>query len=209
MYSFLSLICYGRFVEFRFTKVEFSGIAAIKKDAAEMDDCNPLLTDVGVKVTVATTHKEGLVAGMRSLPDNPYDGHTLPEAIEQVSILTDRMPKAVFVDKGYRGVSVDGVAIWRSGQKRGVTPTIRKAIRQRSAIEPAIGHMKNDGKLRCNWLKGCLGDAINAVLYGAGHNLRMILRAIRLCYAWIWGIVMANFDQQQSLSATLVRLAMR
>ena len=162
MYSFLSLICYGRFVEFRFTKVEFSGIAAIEKDVAEMDDCDPLLTDVGVKVTVATTHKEGLVAGMRSLPDNPYDGHTLPEAIEQVSILTDRMPKAVFVDKGYRGVSVDGVAIWRSGQKRGVTPTIRKAIRQRSAIEPAIGHMKNDGKLRCNWLKGCLGDAINA-----------------------------------------------
>ena len=196
-------------MEFRFTKVEFSGIAAIKKDAAEMDDCNPLLTDVGVKVTVATTHKEGLVAGMRSLPDNPYDGHTLPEAIEQVSILTDRMPKAVFVDKGNRGVSVDGVAIWRSGQKRGVTPTICKAIRRRSAIEPAIGHMKNDGKLRCNWLKGCLGDAINAVLCGAGHNLRMILRAIRLCCAWIWGIAMANFDQQQSLSATLVRLAMR
>ena len=209
MYSFLSLICYGRFVEFRFTKVEFSGIAAIEKDVAEMDDCDPLLTDVGVKVTVATTHKEGLVAGMRSLPDNPYDGHTLPEAIEQVSILTDRMPKAVFVDKGNRGVSVDGVAIWRSGQKRGVTPTICKAIRRRSAIEPAIGHMKNDGKLRCNWLKGFLGDAINAVLCGAGHNLRMILRVIRLCYAWIWGIVMANFDQQQSLSATLVRLAMR
>ena len=207
MYSFLSLICYGRFVEFRFTKVEFSGIAAIKKDAAEMDDCNPLLTDVGVKVTVATTHKEGLVAGMRSLPDNPYDGHTLPEAIEQVSILTDRMPKAVFVDKGYRGVSVDGVAIWRSGQKRGVTPTIRKAIRRRSAIEPAIGHMKNDGKLRRNWLKGCLGDAINAVLCGAGHNLRMILRAIRLCCAWIWGIFMANFDRQRSLFTAFIRIA--
>ena len=44
--------------------------------------------EFGVKVTVATTHKEGLVVGMRSLPGNPYDGHTLPEAIEQVSILT-------------------------------------------------------------------------------------------------------------------------
>ena len=29
---------------------------------------------------------------------------------------------------------------------------IRKSIRRRSAIEPAIGHMKNDGKLRRNWL---------------------------------------------------------
>ena len=139
----------------------------------------------GVKVTVATTHKEGLVVGVRSLPGNPYDGHTLPEAIEQVSILTDRKPKAVLVDKGYRGVSVEGGTIWHSGQKRGVTPSIRKAIHRRSAIEPAIGHMKNEGKLRRNWLKGSFGDALNAVLCGAGHNLRMILRAIRLFYARI------------------------
>lgn len=38
--------------------------------------------------------------------------------------------------------------------------------------------MKNDGRLRRNWLKkGSLGDALHAVLCGAGHNLRMILRA--------------------------------
>lgn len=41
--------------------------------------------EFGVKVTVATTHKEGLVVGMRSLPGNPFDGHTLYEASEQVS----------------------------------------------------------------------------------------------------------------------------
>ena len=68
--------------------------------------------EFGVKVTVATTHKEGLVVGMRSMPGNPYDGHTLPEAVEPVSILTDRLPKAVFVDKGYRGVDLPGVTIW-------------------------------------------------------------------------------------------------
>ena len=119
------------------------------------------------------------------MPGNPYDGHTLPEAFEQVSILTDHPPKAVFVDKGYRGVDVEGVVIWRSGQKRGVTPTIKKAIHRRSAIEPAIGHMKNDGRLRRNWLKGCLGDALHTVLCGAGHNLRMILRALRLCFAFL------------------------
>ena len=141
--------------------------------------------EFGVKVTVATTHKEGLVVGMRSMPGNPYDGHTLPEAVEQVSILTDHLPKAVFVDKGYRGVEVPGVTIWRSGQKRGVTPAIKKAILRRSAVEPAIGHMKNDGRLRRNWLKGSLGDALHAVLCGAGHNLRMILRALRLYFAFL------------------------
>ena len=154
--------------------------------------------EFGVKVTVALTHKEGLVVGMRSLPGNPYDGHTLPEAIEQVSILTAQKPKAVFVDKGYRGVSADGVTIWRSGQKRGVTPSIRKAIHRRSAVEPAIGHMKNEGKLRRNWLKGSLGDALNAVLCGAGHNLRMILRAIRLFYVWMLCSSMVDTKCQQS-----------
>ena len=147
--------------------------------------------EFGVKVTVATTHKEGLVVGMRSMPGNPYDGHTLPEAVEQVSILTDHLPKAVFVDKGYRGVDVPGVTIWRSGQKRGVTSAIKKAIHRRSAVEPAIGHMKNDGRLRRNWLKGSLGDALHAVLCGAGHNLRMILRALRLYFTFLlvgpWG----------------------
>lgn len=154
--------------------------------------------EFGVKVTVATTHKEGLVVGMRSLPGNPYDGHTLPEAIEQVSILADQKPKAVFVDKGYRGVSVEGVTIWRSGQRRGVTPTIKKAIHRRSAIEPAIGHMKNEGKLRRNWLKGSLGDALNAVLCGAGHNLRMILKAIRLFYVLMLCFSSADCNHRQS-----------
>ena len=164
--------------------------------------------EFGVKVTVATTHKEGLVVGMRSLPGNPYDGHTLPEAIEQVSILTAQKPKAVFVDKGYRGISVEGVTIWRSGQKRGVTPSIRKAIHRRSAVEPAIGHMKNEGKLRRNWLKGSLGDALNAVLCGAGHNLRMILRAIRLFYVWMLYFSLADHHPRPSLCPEFRRFAM-
>lgn len=138
--------------------------------------------EFGVKVSIATTHKEGLVVGIKSMPGNPYDGHTLPSAVAQIHALTHRTPKAVFVDRGYRGVEVPNVTIWRSGQKRGVTPSIKKAIYRRSTIEPAIGHMKNDGRLRRNWLKGALGDALHAMLCGAGHNLRMILRAIRLFY---------------------------
>ena len=90
------------------------------------------------------------MVGMLSLPGNPYDGHTLPDAIEQVSILTHWTLKTVFVDKAYRGVSVDSLTIWRSGQRHGLPPSIRKAIHRRSVIEPAIGQMKNEGKLRRN-----------------------------------------------------------
>jgi IS5 family transposase len=64
-------------------------------------------------------------------------------------------------------------------------------INRRSAIEPAIGHMKSEGKLDRNWLKGAVGDAIHAVMGGAGHNLRMILRKLRffcaLLLAMAWG----------------------
>lgn len=49
-------------------------------------------------------------------------------------------------------------------------------------IEPAIiGHMKNDGKLGRNWLKGTLVDAMHAVLRGAGHNIRLIIDRPKSC----------------------------
>lgn len=137
--------------------------------------------EFGVKVSVATTLKEGLVVGMRSMPGNPYDGHTLGEAIEQVEILADNRPAMAIVDKGYRGVQVEGVQILRSGQRRGVTRTLKAMIKRRSAIEPSIGHMKADGRLARNPLKGALGDALHAVLCGAGHNIRLILNKLRVC----------------------------
>jgi IS5 family transposase len=40
--------------------------------------------------------------------------------------------------------------------------------------------MKMDGRLGRNPLKGALGEAIHAVMCGAGHNLRLILAALRL-----------------------------
>ena len=103
--------------------------------------------EFGTKVSVATTTEGGFVVGMRSLPGNPYDGHTLHEALEQVEILTDRRPDMAFVDRGYRGHGVETVKVFVSGTRRGVTRTIAKLLRRRSAIEPMIGHMKTDGRL--------------------------------------------------------------
>ncbi|AOJ73577.1 hypothetical protein WS83_02820 [Burkholderia sp. MSMB2042] len=116
---------------------------------------------------------------------NPYDGHTLAEALEQAAILSDVQPEIAVVDRGYKGVAVDGVQVYHPGLRRGITRGLRAMIRRRRAIEPAIGHMKADGKLDRNWFKGALGDAIHAVLCGAGHNLRMILRKLRLLCALI------------------------
>lgn len=118
--------------------------------------------EFGVKVSVITTHGEGLVVGMRSMPGNPYDGHTPAEALEQVAILSDVPPEVAIVDRGYKGVAVEGVRIYHPGLRRCITRGLRAMIGRRSAIEPAIGHMKTDGKLDRNWLKGALGNAMYA-----------------------------------------------
>lgn len=58
-------------------------------------------------------------------------------------------------------------------------------IKWRSTIGSAIGHMKAVDKLDRDWLKGPHGDALHAVLRGAGHNIRLILRKLRrLLCAW-------------------------
>ena len=67
-----------------------------------------------------------------------------------------------------------------------MTPRLKRLLKRRNAIEPVIGHQKNDGRLDRNYLKGATGDAMNALLVGAGHNLRLILRQLRLLFVWRW-----------------------
>jgi IS5 family transposase len=147
--------------------------------------------EFGTKVSVATTTTGGFVVGMRAMSGNPYDGHTLHEALEQVEILTDRHPDMAFVDRSYCGHGVETVKVFISGARRGVTRTIAKLLRRRSAIEPMIGHMKTDGRLTRCPLKGTTGDALFAVPCGCGHNIRMILRHLRvILYQLIWMIAL-------------------
>ena len=97
---------------------------------------------------------------MRSMPGTPWDGHTLEETIEQVSILTDRKPNRF-------------------------TRWLKAMIKRRSAIEPTIGHMKTDGRWGSNPLKSALGGALHAVPCGAGHNIRRLMKKLRLLWPQI------------------------
>jgi IS5 family transposase len=151
--------------------------------------------EFGVKASIAITNKEGFALGAMSCPNNPYDGHTLKQQLEQVKQLVpiNTKIKQCFVDRGYRGHKVEDVQVFLSGQKRGVTNSIKKALKRRSAIEPEIGHMKNDGRLDRNYLKGEMGDMLNVILCASGHNLRKILNKLaedakdflaQICKAW-------------------------
>jgi transposase, IS5 family len=142
--------------------------------------------EFGVKVSLAVTAREGVVVGMRSMPGNPYDGHTAAEQIEQVEILTGERPKTVLADRGYKGAQIPGCRLLLAHTRK-LPARLKRLLKRRNAIEPTIGHMKNDGLLRRNWLKGSLGDAMHAVLCGAGHNLRLILAHLRVLYFALFG----------------------
>lgn len=158
--------------------------------------------EFGVKVSVAISHGSGLVVGARSFAGNPYDGHTLSEQLEQARILledVEAVPHTAYADLGFRGVDdeLGAVDLIHRGKWKMLTKQQREALKRRQAIEPVIGHMKQDNGLGRCWLKGAEGDALNAVLAAAGYNIRWLLRAIadgrikpvflRLLWRWLAG----------------------
>jgi IS5 family transposase len=141
--------------------------------------------EFGVKASIVTTNARApgrqFVLHARALPGNPYDGHTLRAVIEGTQKLTGCEIERAYVDKGYRGHDAPHPRrVFISGQKRGVFGAIKRELRRRSAIEPVIGHMKAEGHLGRCYLKGCAGDAANAILTAVGHNFRRILAWLRM-----------------------------
>ena len=162
--------------------------------------------EFGTKVSLATTLDGGFVVGARSFPGNPYDGHILAPALEQVAILTEQVPDLAVVDRGYRGHGVETTKVLISGTRRGITPLWARLLRRRSAIEPEIGHMKSDGRLARCPLKGRIGDAVFAVLCACGHNVRKILVHLRTLWALFLCLITAWIrpqtpDQHEALAA--------
>lgn len=142
--------------------------------------------EFGVKASFATTVKEALMVGARSFTGNPYDGHTLTEQLEQVSILCDQTPEEAYVDRGYNGHPHPGdTHVFIARQQRGMTARQRRRLRRRNTIEPIIGHMKTEGKLGRCFLHGALGDALNVILCAVGQNLRKLLRWL-FCAWRLW-----------------------
>jgi IS5 family transposase len=139
--------------------------------------------EFGVKVSVAVTHKQGLLVGARSFPGNPYDGHVLSAQMEQSTILLQSLgvrPEQAVVDLGYRGVDQDnpGLEIIHRGKIKSLTRQQRLWLRRRQAVEPAIGHLKSDNRMQRCWLQGQTGDALHALCCALGYNLRWLMRAV-------------------------------
>jgi IS5 family transposase len=135
--------------------------------------------EFGVKVGVVSTSRGNWILGARSFPGNPYDGHTLAESVSQAESMSDVEIKHVHVDKGYRKHDYEGSAqVHISGQgPRKKSRWDKLWRRRRSAVEPVIGHAKEDNRMGRNYLKGEEGDKMNPVLAACGYNLRKLYKA--------------------------------
>lgn len=131
--------------------------------------------EFGSKVSVAMSKNRNIVLGVVSFKGNPHDSKTIEGTLEQVERLTGKEIQKAIVDRGYRSKK-------KFGKTEIVRPTpskdpakkaaYRKRFRRRAAIEPIIGHLKNQYGMKRNFLKGEMGDIINASLAGAAFNFK-------------------------------------
>jgi IS5 family transposase len=164
--------------------------------------------EFGVKVSLATTLRRSkggqFIAHAKTLPGNPYDGHTLATVIPEIETQIGASLARIVADRGYRGHNAPPdhrFKVYISGQRRRVTEAINRELRRRSAVEPVIGHAKAEHRMGRNYLAGAYGDAANAVLAAAGYNSRRLLDWLALLLSSILAAFTAAASQKRPLKS--------
>ena len=144
--------------------------------------------EFGSKVTIVRGSKTGVIIGVHTVTANPHDSKLLEPTLQQCKRVLEniggQMPKVAITDRGYRGVKqTEGVEILipSKGKKSDTKyqkQKARKRFRARAGIEPVIGHIKNDHRMIRNYLKGTIGDIVNAMASVMGFNLKKRLNQI-------------------------------
>jgi transposase, IS5 family len=167
--------------------------------------------EFGCKVSVSATSKGGWLVAAKAQPGNPYDGHTLNATIEQTERLTGRTPHHAYTDGSYKGHDYQGTCEVHVDQKRrGTIPqSTWKWLKHRAAIEPTIGHLKDNKRLDKNRLKGSLGDALNVLFSAAALNFAKLFKAmatlpsaLRFFMATLW-LLLRSVSVPNSLKKVL------
>ncbi|MEM6846276.1 MAG: transposase [Bacteroidota bacterium] len=143
----------------------------------------------GSKVSLVRGASSGVITAMANFNTNIYDGHTLKPALAQSkrirTTIGGNRPKVAVVDRGCRGqkqINGTQACIPATPSKNPTAYQKRKArkrFRQRAGIEPTIGHVRHDYRMMRNFLKGEVGDAVNALLAASAFNLKKRYNQIR------------------------------
>ena len=138
--------------------------------------------EFGSKVSISRTRDSGIILGALALPGNPYDGHTVQDALKQIKRIIGNQPEILIADRGYKGQK-------EFGKTRLLTPSVpqktdsqydqrkqRIRFRKRAGLEATISHLKQHFRMGKCYLKGESGDQINVILAAAAYNLRQWIR---------------------------------
>ncbi len=145
--------------------------------------------EFGSKVSFAVVPGVNIIVGVKNFNGNPNDTTTLQPALDNVEKMSGIKFKNAIVDRGYRGKKeVNGTTIVIPRPPNAKQPytkeTMRKKCRSRAAVEPVIGHVKHDCRMVRNYLKGTIGNHVNANLAAAGFNFRGLLKKIKEEILW-------------------------
>lgn len=130
---------------------------------------------------------------------NEYDGHTLEPALQQVRRLVGKAPKEAKVDRGYKGQkNIEGTHILIPSATSNAKTYYQKrklsqAHKKRAGIEPVIGHLKTDHRLKKNFYKGIIGDNINIILAAAAFNFKRMMNRYKTFFGLFFQKVFFNF----------------
>jgi len=145
--------------------------------------------EYGTKASIVSTAKGGIILSACHHENTIHDGHTLETVIAKANTFRQTSIRYGVCDRGYRGVKeAAGAEIILpkpplKKDSRYQRDKKRKRCRQRAAIEPLIGHLKQDHRLSRNYLKGHVGDAINLHLAACAWNLKKwINKALRAIF---------------------------
>jgi IS5 family transposase len=164
--------------------------------------------EFGSKAAIAMSKDSCVIVGAKSFSRNEYDGDTLQEVLSQVKSVCGDAPIRAFCDRGFRGrkrigetaIVLPGAALIQASAY--ARDKARKNFRRRSAIEPVIGHLKQDFRLARNYLKGAIGDAVNLLLAAAAFNCKKWMNALAqgLIFVLLFLYQMSHNKQCKTLS---------
>ncbi len=145
--------------------------------------------EFGSKASLALTKQSNLIVGVASFKGNPHDSNTLEDTLQAVERATGQRPKEGICDRGYRGkakVGTTQISIPKAKKHKNdyQKQKTKKKFQRRAAIEPVIGHAKQDFRLGRNYLKGFLGDEINLTLAAMAFNLRSWIRKQKTIFVY-------------------------
>jgi transposase, IS5 family len=157
--------------------------------------------EFGSKVSIITTKSSGVIIGALNIPKNDYDAHTVDPAFEQQQRLTGITLKRAFMDRGYRGISqvratkIEIPKTFNKSINAYQQQQLKKGFRRRAAIEPKIGHLKEDHRLGRNYYKGIKGDNINVMLAAAGMNFKRMMNIFKKMFlAFLFYLLKGPFE---------------